>query len=110
VVGRTIILKLVGGLLEETVRGNLNRPIWYLACERSSTLCSAFPDYGEEFETMFQSGQRVTGLLWDVTPDRTRVQKDYWFHWSSYSSHIIILQHDPRDNTLYRRVGIAYIN
>jgi hypothetical protein len=85
--------------------------VWYLVCEMSSTVCSTIPDYKREFETMIRSGQKLTGLLWDVIPDRTRVQEDEWIHRSGYSSHIIILQQqEARDENLYRRVGIAFIN
>ena len=109
VVGLTIALRLVGSLLRYE-RTKSRRAMWYLACERSSTLFFVRPDYEGEFETLFESAQKVTGLLWDVTPDRTRVQKDSLSHMSPYSSHIIILDHYPGNDNLYRRIGIAYIN
>jgi hypothetical protein len=111
VVGPTITLKPVGALWQEDTTDGFLRSGWYLACEKSSTVCSAIPHYELEFVAMIRTSQKVTGLLWDMIPDRTRVQEDSWFHSSSYSSHIIIIQQqDPPDENLYRRVGIAFIN
>jgi hypothetical protein len=105
VVGPTITLKPASVLLKEETR------VWYLVYEMSSNVCSTIPDYEREFEIMIRSGQKLTGLLWDVIPDRTRVQEDKWIHRSGYSSHIIILQQqEARDENLYRRGGIAFIN
>ncbi|CAG8979237.1 hypothetical protein HYALB_00011907 [Hymenoscyphus albidus] len=83
---------------------------YYLACKRSATLCFALPDDQQEFEKIIEERQTVTGLLWDVVLDRTRLEEDNFLHASGYSSHILILQHDPQNITQYRRLGLAFIN
>ncbi|KAE8446219.1 hypothetical protein EG329_012444 [Mollisiaceae sp. DMI_Dod_QoI] len=103
VIGRTIMLRL-GHIPEEEQSSTLLN--WYLVCERSSTICYAYPDYRSEFETMFNRGEHVTGLLWSVMYDPALALKDIQ---SPVSSYILILKHDPQHPNHYRRVGIAIL-
>ncbi|CAG8956224.1 hypothetical protein HYFRA_00003604, partial [Hymenoscyphus fraxineus] len=109
VIGTAVTLK-PAAVQDLEGRSALNEYRHFLACKRSATLCLALPDYQQEFEKIIQEGQTVTGLLWHVVLDRTRSKEDDIFHVSQYSSHILILQHDPQNINQYRRLGLAFIN
>ncbi|CZR68235.1 uncharacterized protein PAC_18134 [Phialocephala subalpina] len=113
VLARTIKLKLACSLPKVEGRqddGWYQWSQWYLACEKTSTVCLAHPDYESEFETISRYEDEATGLLWDVMPDRIRKEECFDFNDPEWSSHILILQHDPRRPGMYRRIGIGHIN